>query len=217
MRQTSEQLRLETAQLVTALRAPQVRGRWGEMQLQRTVEAAGMTEHVDFVTQDTVDERRRRLRPDLVVRLAGGKNVVVDSKVAFAGYLEAMEARDEATRDARLKAHARHLRTHIDQLGAKAYWEHFSPTPEFVVCFVPADAFLDAALQEDPTLHGAGLRAERRAGHAVHAGGAAAHRRLHLAAGGAGRQRRRGAPARPRALPAAVDDGRPHRQARAAR
>jgi len=86
------------------------------------------------------------------VRLVGGKNVVVDSKVAFNGYLEAMEARDEATRGSRLKAHARQLRTHIDQLAAKSYWEHFSPTPEFVVCFVPADAFLDAALREDPAL-----------------------------------------------------------------
>ncbi|GAB2457134.1 hypothetical protein GCM10027265_02880 [Jatrophihabitans fulvus] len=152
MRQTSEQLRTETSQLVSALRAPQVRGRWGEMQLQRAVEAAGMTEHVDFVTQQTVTSADGRLRPDMVVRLAGGKNVVVDSKVAFAGYLEAMEAKDEATRDARLKAHARHLRTHIDQLGAKSYWEHFAPTPEFVVCFVPADTFLDAALQHDPTL-----------------------------------------------------------------
>lgn len=152
MSRTSEQLRSETAQLVTALRAPQVRGRWGEMQLQRAVEAAGMTEHVDFVTQETVTGADGRLRPDLVVRLAGGKNVVVDSKVAFAGYLEAMEAKDEATRDARFKAHARHLRTHIDQLGAKSYWEHFSPSPEFVVCFVPADAFLDAALQHDPSL-----------------------------------------------------------------
>ncbi len=152
MRQTSEQLRLETTQLVTALRAPQVRGRWGEMQLERTVEAAGMTEHIDYVTQETVAGPDGALRPDLVVRLVGGKNVVVDSKVAFSGYLEAMEAKDEATRALRLKAHAKHLRTHIDQLGAKAYWQHFSPTPEFVVCFVPADAFLDAALREDPSL-----------------------------------------------------------------
>jgi DNA recombination protein RmuC len=152
MRQTSEQLRTETAQLVTALRAPQVRGRWGEMQLRRAVEAAGMTEHVDFDEQATVDTPEGKLRPDMVVRLVGGKNVVVDSKVAFSGYLEATEAKDDATRDARLKAHARHLRTHIDQLGAKSYWEHFSPSPEFVVCFVPADAFLDAALQQDSTL-----------------------------------------------------------------
>lgn len=152
MRLTNEQLRTETAQLVTALRAPQVRGAWGEMQLRRTVEAAGMTEHIDFVEQATVEAADGKLRPDLVVRLVGGKNVVVDSKVAFAGYLEAMEAKDEPTRAARLKAHARHLRTHIDQLAAKSYWEHFSPSPEFVVCFVPADAFLDAALREDPSL-----------------------------------------------------------------
>jgi DNA recombination protein RmuC len=152
MRQTSEQLRVETAQLVTALRAPQVRGRWGEMQLRRAVEAAGMTEHIDFVEQETVTGPDGRLRPDLVVRLVGGKQVVVDSKVAFAGYLEAMEAKDEATRTARLRAHAKHLRTHIDSLADKSYYEHFAPSPEFVVCFVPADAFLDAALQQDPAL-----------------------------------------------------------------
>ena len=152
MRTTSEQLQKETTQLVTALRAPQVRGRWGEMQLERAVEAAGMTEHIDYVTQATVNSADGRLRPDLIVRLVGGKSVVVDSKVAFSGYLEAMEARDEATRAARLKAHARHLRDHIDALGAKSYWEYFTPSPEFVVCFVPADAFLDAALREDPAL-----------------------------------------------------------------
>jgi DNA recombination protein RmuC len=152
MRQTSEQLRTETAQLVTALRAPQVRGRWGELQLERAVEAAGLTEHVDYITQATATDDDGTVRPDLVVRLVGGKNVVVDSKVAFSGYLEAMEARDERTRAARLKAHARHLREHIDSLGAKAYWERFTPAPEFAVCFVPADAFLDAALREDPAL-----------------------------------------------------------------
>jgi DNA recombination protein RmuC len=152
MRTTSEQLRTETAQLVTALRAPQVRGRWGEMQLERAVEAAGMIEHIDYVTQATTTGDDGRLRPDMVVRLVGGKNVVVDSKVAFSGYLEAMEAKDEATRNGRLKAHARHLRDHIDSLGAKAYWQHFTPSPEFVVCFVPADAFLDAALRQDPSL-----------------------------------------------------------------
>jgi DNA recombination protein RmuC len=152
MRQTSEQLRTETAQLVTALRAPQVRGRWGELQLERAVEAAGLTEHVDYVTQATATTDDGRVRPDLVVRLVGGKNVVVDSKVAFSGYLEAMEARDEPTRAARLKAHARHLRDHVEALGAKAYWERFTPAPEFVVCFVPADAFLDAALREEPSL-----------------------------------------------------------------
>lgn len=152
MQQTSELLRTETEQLVTALRAPQVRGRWGELQLERVVEAAGMSEHIDYVTQASVSSDDGTVRPDLVVRLVGGKNVVVDSKVAFSGYLEAMEAKDESRRAARLKAHARHLRDHIDSLASKAYWERFSPAPEFVVCFVPADAFLDAALREEPGL-----------------------------------------------------------------
>lgn len=152
MRSSTDGLRGETSQLLTALRAPQVRGRWGELQLERAVEAAGMVEHVDYVTQPTATCDGRTLRPDLVVQLTDGKRVVVDSKVAFAGYLEAMEARDEATRNDRLRAHARHLRTHVDSLAAKAYWEAFTPTPEFVVCFVPADAFLDAALQQDPSL-----------------------------------------------------------------
>jgi len=122
------------------------------MQLRRVVESAGMLEHVDFAEQETSTTADGVLRPDMVVRLAGGKHVVVDSKVAFGAFLEASEARDEATRQARLKAHARHLRTHVDSLGAKAYWERFDPAPEFVVCFVPADVFLDAALQQEPTL-----------------------------------------------------------------
>jgi DNA recombination protein RmuC len=152
MAETSQQLRQETGQLVTALRAPQIRGRWGEMQLERVVEAAGMTEHVDYVTQATAPGSGPTQRPDLVVRLSGGKQIVVDSKVAFSAYLEAMEARDEPTQAARLRAHARQLGQHVDTLGAKSYWQRFSPTPEFVVCFVPADAFLDAALRESPEL-----------------------------------------------------------------
>lgn len=152
MSRTSERLRDETAQLVTALRAPQVRGRWGEMQLERVVEAAGMTEHVDFVTQSSVTDADGTARPDLVVRLTGGKNVVVDAKVAVHAYLDALAAEDEPTRDACLRAHARQLRTHVDQLAAKAYWERFDPAPEFVVCFVPADTFLDAALRAQPAL-----------------------------------------------------------------
>lgn len=152
MHRTAEQLRAETAALVGALRAPQVRGRWGEAQLRRVVEAAGMLEHCDFVEQPTSSTGDGTLRPDLVVTLAGGRQVVVDAKVPFAGYLDAMEARDDATRDRRLDAHARHLRAHVDQLGAKAYWERFEPSPEFVVLFVPADAFLDAALARDATL-----------------------------------------------------------------
>jgi DNA recombination protein RmuC len=122
------------------------------MQLERIVQSAGMVEHCDFTTQASVMTDDGVKRPDLVVRLAGGKNVVVDAKVAFSGYLEAMEARDDATRTARLRAHARHLRDHIDGLGKKSYWEQFQPTPEFVVMFVPAEVFLSAALEEDPTL-----------------------------------------------------------------
>lgn len=149
---SAEGLRLETSQLVSALRAPEVRGRWGELQLERVVEAAGLVEHVDYVTQPTVTTADGTLRPDLVVRLVGGKHVVIDSKVAFVGYLEALQATDEKVRQARLRAHSRHLRAHIEALGSKQYWARFAPSPEFVVCFVPADAFLDAALREDPGL-----------------------------------------------------------------
>ncbi|MGH8775273.1 MAG: DNA recombination protein RmuC [Jiangellaceae bacterium] len=152
MRQTSEQLRAETSQLVTALRAPQVRGRWGEMQLRRVVEAAGMVEHCDFDEQASIRTDDGLLRPDLVVRMAGGKNVVVDAKVPFAGWLEAMEAREDHQRAARLKAHVRHVKEHLDDLAAKKYWEHLDPTPEFVVMFVPAEVFLNGALEEEPAL-----------------------------------------------------------------
>lgn len=152
MRLSAEGLRTETGQLVTALRAPQIRGRWGELQLERAVEAAGMVEHVDYRTQVTAAGGSGTVRPDLVVTLVGGKHIVIDSKVAFAGYLEAMEATDEARRTERLRAHARHLRNHVNALSDKSYWDAFSPSPEFVVCFVPADAFLDAALRHDPGL-----------------------------------------------------------------
>ncbi|WP_454295763.1 DNA recombination protein RmuC [Salana multivorans] len=150
MKETSEALRTETGALVTALRSPQVRGQWGELQLRRTVEAAGMVEHVDFAEQVRLEDGE--LRPDLVVSLPGAKRVVVDSKVAFNGYLEAMEARDDATRRARLAAHARHLRTHIDSLSRKEYWAHVEGSPEFTVMFVPSQVFLDAALEQDPSL-----------------------------------------------------------------
>lgn len=150
---SSDQLRIETKQLVTALRAPQVRGRWGELQLRRVVEVAGMLEHVDFTEQTTVDTPDGKLRPDLVVNLAGGKNVVVDAKVSFSGFLEAQEARDDATKAARLAAHARHVKDHIHGLAAKQYWEQFSPTPEFVVMFVPSEVFLSAAVEQDPVLY----------------------------------------------------------------
>src|SRR5690606_7496239 len=152
LRTVSTELRDETKQLVAALRAPQVRGRWGEHQLRRIVEAAGMLEHCDFGEQVTATVEDRGVRPDLVVRLHGGRSVVVDAKAPFEAYLAAMEARDEAGRDRQLRAHAASLRRHVDELSAKSYWSAFAQAPEFVVMFVPADPFLDAALQRDPSL-----------------------------------------------------------------
>ncbi len=152
MSTVSGELRNETKQLVAALRAPQVRGRWGEHQLRRIVEAAGLLEHCDFSEQVTGTTDHQGVRPDLVVRLHGGRTVVVDAKAPLEGYLSAMETRNERDRDACLDQHARHLRGHIDALSAKEYWTAFQPSPDFVVLFVPADPFLDAALQRDPTL-----------------------------------------------------------------
>ena len=152
MHQVSGELRSETRQLVAALRAPQVRGRWGEHQLRRIVEAAGLLEHCDFAEQVTAATDDQGVRPDLVVRLHGGRELVVDAKAPFDAYLSAMESRDEKSRDAHLDQHARHLRMHVDTLAAKRYWTAFESTPDFVVLFVPADPFLDAALQRDPSL-----------------------------------------------------------------
>jgi len=137
---------------VTALRRPEARGRWGEMQLRRVVELAGMASRCDFDEQVTVTTADGPVRPDMVIRLAGGKNIVVDSKVSLAAYLEAAETSDADVREARLGAHARHLREHVDRLAAKAYWGALSPSPEFVVLFVPGEAFLAPALEQDPGL-----------------------------------------------------------------
>ncbi|MGN6246152.1 MAG: DNA recombination protein RmuC [Motilibacteraceae bacterium] len=160
VRVTGEQLRRETTALVTALRAPQTRGRWGELQLRRVVEMAGMVEHCDFDEQASVRGDDGLLRPDLVVRLAGGRSVVVDSKVSLAAYLQAAETQDPDVRAERLTAHARHLRKHVDDLAGKAYWAQFAASPEFVVLFVPGEAFLAPALEADPTLleHAMGKR-----------------------------------------------------------
>src|SRR5256886_3699254 len=151
-RQSSEQLKIETQALVTALRRPEARGRSGEMQLRRVVAPAGMSSRCDFDEQVGVTTDDGALRPDMVVRLAGGKNIVVDSKVSLAAYLEAAEAADQSLRQTRLGAHARHLREHVDKLAAKAYWAALSPAPEFVVLFIPGEAFLAPALEHDPEL-----------------------------------------------------------------
>jgi DNA recombination protein RmuC len=151
-RQSSELLRVQTQALVTALRRPEARGRWGEMQLRRVVELSGMSARCDFDEQVPIATADGLLRPDMVVRLAGGKNIVVDSKVSLAAYLEAAETSDDGVRSARLDAHARHLREHVDRLAAKAYWAALSPAPEFVVLFIPGEAFLAPALEHDPAL-----------------------------------------------------------------
>lgn len=152
---TSADLNRHTRALAGALSAPQVRGRWGETQLRRVVELAGMVEHCDFDVQvdgRSTDPDAAGVRPDMIIRLSGGRQIPVDAKVPFASYLEAAECPDERRRTALLAAHARALRLHVDALAAKAYWRHFQPAPEFVVLFVPGDPLLDAALSVDPAL-----------------------------------------------------------------
>ena len=146
-------LQRETASLVKALRQPTGRGQWGELQLKRVVELAGMQEHCDFYTQiTTTNEEGKSLRPDLVVHLPGGKTIVVDSKTPMDAYLDAIEANEESVRQEALNNHARQVRTHIQQLSSKNYAAQFDQAPEFTVLFLPSESFFSAALQVDPTL-----------------------------------------------------------------
>lgn len=152
MSEINAKLRDETGNLVKALRQPHVRGRWGEIQLRRVVEMAGMMPHCDFVEQESAEGEDGRLRPDLIVKLPGNRQIVVDSKAPITAYMEAHEATTDELRKAKIQLHAQLVRRHLDALARKSYWEQFQPTPEVVVMFIPGEAFYSAALEADPDL-----------------------------------------------------------------
>ncbi len=145
-------LQSETSKLVNALRSPHVRGRWGEIALRKTAELAGMSAYCDFHEQHSVATEQGRLRPDMIVKLPAGREVIVDSKVPLSGFLESLEASTDESRETALKRHANHVKTHVRQLSSKEYWGQFTATPEFVVLFIPNDSFLAAAAEQDPAL-----------------------------------------------------------------
>ena len=156
--ETQDLFHKETGKLVKALRVPHVRGRWGEMTLKRVAEMAGLQAYCDFYEQPTSSDGQPRLRPDMLVRLPGGRLILVDAKVPLAAYLDALEATSEEERETHLDHHARQVANHIQQLSAKSYWSHFDPTPEFVVLFIPGENFFSAALSRNPNLIEKGIQ-----------------------------------------------------------
>jgi DNA recombination protein RmuC len=150
--QAQQTLHTETSRLTRALRSPNVRGQWGELQLRRVLESAGLVEGTHFEIKESARTDSGRLTPDVLVKLPGGKNVVVDAKVPLTAYLDAVEGDDEGTREGKLREHARQLKDHVNRLANKTYWAHFQPAPDLVVMFVPGEALLSAAMQHDPGL-----------------------------------------------------------------
>jgi len=150
--QAQQMLQSETGRLSRALRSPNIRGQWGELQLRRVLENAGLVEGSHYELKESIQTEEGRLTPDAIVKLPGGKNVVVDAKVALTAFLDALECDDEARREQKLRDHARQVKDHIVRLGNKSYWTHFQPAPDIVVMFVPGEALLSAALQHDGTL-----------------------------------------------------------------
>lgn len=150
--QAQQVLHSETSKLARALRSPNIRGQWGEIQLRRVLEGAGLVEGTHFDMKESTRTDEGRLTPDVIVKLPGGKNVVVDAKVALSAYLDAMECEDDGARDTKLKDHARQVKDHVNRLGNKTYWAHFQPAPDIVVMFVPGEALLSAAMRHDPAL-----------------------------------------------------------------
>ena len=149
---SEKELRIETARLVQAFKSPQTRGSWGEVHLRRVVELAGLINHCDFYEQKTFEGQGRLLRPDLIVRLPGQRQIAVDAKAPLGAYLEAADLQDDETRKLKLMEHAVLVRKHIKELSAKEYWKQLDPAPEYVILFLPAEAFFSAALQADPSL-----------------------------------------------------------------
>ncbi len=157
LQETEKELRIETTRLSTSLRSPIARGRWGEIQLRRVVELAGMQDHCDFYEQATVTGEAGTLRPDMIIRLPGNKTVVVDAKVPLSAYLDSLESKDETARLQKITEHAQQIRSHIQKLEAKAYWEQFENSPDFAVLFLPGEIYFSAAVERDPALIEDGL------------------------------------------------------------